>query len=462
MTRYVLLLALFAASAAAQDPLARFAAARAAGDVPAMRREADAAIADAPKNPEGYRALATALEAQGAGDVARGRTTFVGVLFLDAMDAWSTAASLAVDAAAARSDLLAAGSAALRAGNGEKGLAATRLLDADPSPESRVLRARLHLLVGDGAAAKDRLSGLIDDPRALGPLAEAAILLGDRALAASAAVAACRTADGSVVDAVFAPLARAWRDGGDPRWPDFLRSLEPKAGTSPFLRWYLADAEYRASKWLGALAGFKTYADAYPNDPLGWQCLALVYPKIGRFEAAEEALDRALELGIDAERAADALRRLTAAAYAAKDYARAVRHQTTLVAWFDDPSDKLDLGVIKLDMRDVEGAAKAYLEVAEGPSTSRSLRGKAWNYLALLKDGRGDVRGFYEAVERSIAVSDDVDARENLACRLIDDGREAEAVPLLERLVTEDPARIRSIYHLARARHIATVLPRKR
>jgi len=102
------------------------------------------------------------------------------------------------------------------------------------------------------------------------------------------------------------------------------------------------------------------------------------------------------------------------------------------------------------------------LEVAEGPSTPRSLRGKAWNYLALLKDGRGDARGFYEAVERAIAVSDDVDARENLACRLIDDGRGAEAVPLLERLVTEDPTRIRSIYHLARARHVSMVLPRKR
>ena len=111
---------------------------------------------------------------------------------------------------------------------------------------------------------------------------------------------------------------------------DFLRGLESKAGTSPFLRWYLADADYRASKWPGALAGFKAYADAYPNDPLGWQCLALVYPKVGRFDAAEEALDRALELGIDAERAADALRRLTAAVYAAKDYARIPLTATTV------------------------------------------------------------------------------------------------------------------------------------
>ena len=462
MMRLSVAILVLVAGSVAQDPLARFTAARTAGDIPAMRREADAAVAVAPASADARRALATAIEAQAAADIARGRTTFVGVLFLDAMDAWSTAATLATNAADARADLLAAGGAALRAGDGRKGLAATRALEGDASPEARIVRARLHLLVGDGAAARDRLSALVDDARALGPLAEAAILLGDRTLAAAAAVAACRTSDGLVVDAVFAPLARAWRDGGDPRWADFLRGLEARVGASPFLRWYLADADYRASKWSGALAGFKAYADAYPYDPLGWQCLALVYPKTSRFEAAEEALERALELGIDAERAADALRRLTAAAYAAKDYARAARHQETLVAWFDDPSDRLDLGVIKLDMRDVDGATAAYLMVAEGAAVARALQGKAWNYLALLKDGRGDVRGFYEAVGRAIAVSDDVDARENLACRLIDDGRETEAVPLLERLVAEDPTRIRSIYHLARARHASMVLPRKR
>jgi tetratricopeptide (TPR) repeat protein len=147
---------------------------------------------------------------------------------------------------------------------------------------------------------------------------------------------------------------------------------------------------------------------------------------LGRFEDAEQALSRAVELGIDADRAGDALRRLVAATYGAAKYAEARQYQETLVAWFDDPSDRLDLGVLRLDAQDPEGAAAAYRAVAENDSVLRILRGRAWNFLALLHDGRGEFDRFHLAVARAIDTSDDVDARENLACRLIDEGRARE------------------------------------
>ena len=442
--------------ASAQTALQRFARAEAAGDVAGMRREADAATLESPSDPESWRALARTLEAQALGDIKRGRFAFVSALRLDACEAFAKAATLTVSPIA---DLFASAKAALLAGDASRGLAVLAPCLEKPTSEIAVLGAKLELLKGDGAAALRLLVRVPSDSSTWGTLSEVAVLLGDRDLAASAMVRACQLGDGETISAVFGPLTRSWRDGGDPGWRSLIDRVAKEVSTSPFIAWYQGDAAYRETRAADAIVGFTKYSTAFPNDPLAWQCLALALPLERRFAEAQEALDKAIDLGTPPEAALDARRRMATAAYGAKDYTLACAILTVIVGESDDPTDWLNLGVLHLDVRNINKARAAYEHVAQDVGATASIRGKAMNFLALLLDGEGDKAGSEALLRASIELSDDTDARENLANLLVDTKRYAEAIPLLERLVRDDPARIRSIYHLARARHPQLILP---
>ncbi len=206
-----------------------------------------------------------------------------------------------------------------------------------------------------------------------------------------------------------------------------------------------------------ALAFYEQYRDRRPREGKSHLWVGSLQVSLGRLDEARASLLRAGSLGgVPQEELAAEVRRLVAAYVNQGAYAKAIPLQTLVVSLLQDPDDVLDLGVLELDSGDVEAARATYTDLLRRSTLDFMAEAKAWNYLALLRWGQGDLDGALEAFDRGLEADEDaLDARENKAILLIHLGRKEEAAGLLRSVIrdSEDRDATRARYHLLRLRH---------
>ncbi len=221
-------------------------------------------------------------------------------------------------------------------------------------------------------------------------------------------------------------------------------------------RFYLALAAERGERLEEALELMVAYRDAAPTTPEGPYQVARLLLRLGRRAEAHQQMLKASALGgLEDADMARGFGLVIAAHVGANDYRPAVALQRIVVGMAADANAELNLArLLYHDGKRDEaiGIVKRLLQREDGHEDG--FIAELYNDLALYHLGLGQDKEAEACLRRSMAASEEaMDARENLGIFLIQRGREAEGVKLLEQCLSRSPERHRSRYHLLRRRH---------
>ena len=351
--------------------------------------------------------------------------------------------------------------ALLRAGAADEGLEVVRvaLAGMPDSRDARLLEVRCLLEADRSAEAAEAAEALVAaEPR--GDLEAARLLMTARmrqddrevARASFLELIVKHPSDGEIYRTFVGP----WLGDRPDTWlrGTLEAALEANAADR-YPLWYLGWLDEVQGHASGALGHYLAYRDGLPTDPEGHLLVGRVLTNLGRLGEAREALLKANSLGgLDAGQLATALQALVFAHVQKVDFGPAERLQGVVVSLTESPADLLDLGALQIEAGDTDAGLNTYRALLERDDLDPALRAKTWNYLALGLWGRGDLAGGEDALRASVdKEAADLDAWENLGLLLGETGHPVEAERVLLRVLAEDPARVRSRYHLLRLRH---------